>query len=105
MNKKICFAGVGAMLLLGACTTGSDEYVVIEPASENEIRLQNPKNREIIACRDSAVDSAENCARIFEMNGFVRLTDIPQQIAKYDFKKPTTYPTRRWRNGEQNPRW
>lgn len=105
MNKKMCFAGVGAVLLLTACATSSNEYTVIEPTLGDEIRLQNPKNREIIACRDTAVDSAENCAKIFEMNGFVRITDIPQQIAKYDFKKPTTYPARRWRNGEQNPRW
>ena len=105
MNKKLYFAGVGIMLLLGACTRYTTERTIIEAGGSREITLQEPKSRDMVTCRNSVGESAENCARMFEMSGYVRVTDIPQQIAKYDLTKPTTYPTRKWRNGEQNPRW
>lgn len=105
MNKKLYFAGVFVMFLLGACTRYVTERTVIEAPQNTEITLQNLKTRELVTCRNEGGASAESCAQMFEAGGFVRLTDIPSQTADYDLRKPTTYPTRRWREGEKNPRW
>ena len=43
--------------------------------------------------------------RFYEKNNYVRLTDIPYKVAKYDRLTKDTFPTRRWRNGERTPRW
>lgn len=105
MNRKLYFTCVGIMFLLGACTRYVTEEMFLESQPVKEITLQNLKTRELITCRSDGNSSAEACATAFEQNGFVRLTDIPSQTAEYDLKKPTTYPTRRWREGEQSPRW
>ena len=72
---------------------------------EEEIVLQNLYNRDIVRCVKSAYSTANDCAAMFESQGFVRIGDIPQQTANYDLLKTNTYPTRRWREGEKGPRW
>ena len=105
MNKKLYFTGVGLMFILGACTRYMTEETFLEAPQQDTITLQNLKTRELVTCRNNGTETAENCAKMFEMSGFVRLSDIPSQTAEYDIKKPTTYPTRSWREGEKNPRW
>ncbi len=69
------------------------------------IKLQNLKTRIIVVCRESYYETAETCARFYEKRNYVRLTDIPYKVAKYDRLTKDTFPTRRWRNGERTPRW
>lgn len=71
----------------------------------NNIKLQNLKTRIIVVCRESFYETAETCAQFYEKNNYVRLTDIPYKIAKYDRLSKNIFPTRRWRNGERTPRW
>lgn len=96
------------VLLLGlcACTTYHTETTYLEaPTEKDAILLQEPKTREIVQCTATRTQAAEDCAAMFESQGFVKITDIPQQTANYDLLKTNTYPTRRWREGEKNPRW
>ena len=72
---------------------------------QRHIRLQNLKTRIIVVCRESFYETAETCAQFYEKNNYVRLTDIPYKVAKYDRLTKDTFPTRRWRNGERTPRW
>ena len=69
------------------------------------IKLQNPKTRVIVICRESFYETAETCARFYEKRHYVRLRNIPYKVAKYDRLTKDTFPTRRWRNGERTPRW
>ena len=105
MNKKLYFTGAGFIFLLGACSRYVPEETFIVAPQNKDISLQNLKTREIVTCPENGLDSSENCAKVFEANGFVKISDIPSQTAHYDLKKPTTYPTRNWREGEKNPRW
>lgn len=94
------------MLGISACTTRVTQTTYISaPQDKSCITLQDPKTREIAHCYTSGKTSAEECAVMLESTGFVRISDIPTQAAKYDIKEPKTYPTRRWREGEKNPRW
>lgn len=72
---------------------------------QNTIVLQNLTSRNIATCKRTDDVSAETCAKVFESKGYVRLTDIPYKTANYDFLKTDSYPTRRWRGGEDTPRW
>lgn len=72
---------------------------------ENSISLQNPTTKVIVRCYSSSYESSEVCAKFFEGRDYVRFRDIPYKTANYDFLKPGSYPTRRWRNGERTPRW
>ena len=69
------------------------------------IVLIHPYTRTQVLCYDRDCESAVNCAQDFRAKGYVLITDLPQQPAKYDFLRKGTYPTRRWRNGETVPRW
>jgi len=106
MNKIFYGLGTGAILLLCACSFKNSKTMVIEaPQTQSKISLQDLKTRVTVHCYDTASASAEDCAKSFEQKGFVRLKDIPSQTADYDLLKINTYPTRRWREGEKNPRW
>ena len=106
MNKNFYGFGATALFLLSACSYSGTKTEVIEaPQEESQITLQNLKTRVLIRCYNSAEVSAEKCAQLFEEKGFVRLKNIPSQTADYDLLKTNTYPTRRWREGEKNPRW
>ena len=69
------------------------------------IVLIHPYTRTQVLCYDRECESAVDCAQDFRAKGYVLITDIPQQAAKYDFLKPGAYPSRKWRNGEVHPRW
>ena len=104
--KNLYFLGAFVLLLTGACTTRVAQTTYISaPQNNSMITLQEPKTREIAHCYSSGKTTAEECAKMMESTGFVRISDIPTQAAKYDVKKAETYPTRRWREGEKNPRW
>ena len=69
------------------------------------IFLVNQNTGDLACCRDTAMGTAEECAAALEKECFKRVEDIPYRTAKYDFLNAGTYPTRRWRENEQNPRW
>lgn len=70
------------------------------------IVLIHPVTRTQVLCYDRECESAVDCANDFRAKGYVLITDLPQQPAKYDFLRKGTYPTRKWRNGgETAPRW
>ncbi len=71
---------------------------------DNQVVLQNLQTRVLAYCRGTDEEISE-CVDRLDCAGYVRLTDVPQVVAKYDLLKKGTYPTRRWRNGEYVPRW
>ena len=71
----------------------------------DRIGLQNPQDRTIVYCYSGNYQSAEQCAKYYETQGYVRIRDLPNKPANFDFLTVDTYPTRRWRSGELTPRW
>jgi len=69
------------------------------------ITLQNPTTKQIVRCYATDDQPAEYCAKYFESLNFVRIRDIPYKTADHDFLTKDTFPTRRWRDNEQTPRW
>lgn len=103
--KNLVLATVFLPLL--GCASQKDfngVYYVI-PYQEEMVVLQNLKSRVLAYCYPSVEFSADDCAKSFEKQGFVRLKDIPRFPAQDDFLKADTYPTRRWRKNERAPRW
>lgn len=99
LKKFLTINGLLALLLMATAAMAS-------AAVENEeIGLQNLRDRTIVHCYSNGENSAEACARYFEAKGYVRFRDIPYKTANYDFLKVDTYPTRRWRDSETTPRW
>ena len=97
------------VLILTGCNfckkpKGDLSYYVL-PYQEDVIALQNLNTRVLVYCYTSPLITSQQCATEFENRGYVRLQEIPRLPAEYDFLKDGTYPTRRWRNGEQVPRW
>ncbi len=80
---------------------GAPEYANMQQM----IEMQNPYTREVVFCIKDATQTAEDCAKIFESYGFIKLREIPYKLAGYDVLRKNTYPTRRWRDGERTPRW
>lgn len=70
----------------------------------NQVIMENLNTRVLAYCRGSE-EEIEACVSVLEDSCYVRITEIPKLAAKYDFLKTGTYPTRRWRNGENVPRW
>lgn len=75
------------------------------PSQETEIFLQHPYTRVVARCYADTDYATDACAKEFERQGYVRFRNIPYKVARYDFLKEDTYPTRRWRKGERTPRW
>lgn len=70
------------------------------------VELIHPYTRTKIVCFDQVGYTAQECAKHFQYEGYVLVTDLPQLPANYDFLRKGTYPTRRWRDGgETVPRW
>lgn len=97
MIKKTFF--LTAIALLSGCTQ------VLIPQGDS-ITLQQPVTREIFVCENTEEYSAEECAFAMEQKeGFVRLTDKSVFPGKDDIPKPGSYPTRRYRDHQNIPRW
>ena len=97
--KMFGLAGVALFLAQSAAAQAA------LPDAQEEIGLQNLRDRTIVRCYGNNENSAEDCAKYFEQKGYVRFKDIPYKTANYDFLKVDTYPTRRWRDSETTPRW
>jgi len=70
----------------------------------NQVVMQNLQTRILAYCRGSDEEINE-CVERLECGGYRKITEIPYLAAKYDYLKKGTYPTRRWRSGENVPRW
>ena len=70
----------------------------------NQVVLENLNTRVLAYCRGTEAE-IDACVAVLEDSCYVRITEIPHMAAKYDKLKIGTYPTRRWRNGEDVPRW
>ena len=98
MIKKTFF-GAGIALLTG-CTQA------LIPQGDAEIVMQQPVTREIFVCMDTDESSADECAYAMEKKeGFVRLKDKSVFTGKDDIPRPDSYPTRRFREDQNIPRW
>lgn len=83
---------------------GSFPYVENNKYYKNQVVMENLNTRVLAFCRGTQ-EEIEDCVARLEESCYTRITDIPYLPAKYDFLKRGTYPTRRWRNGENVPRW
>jgi len=72
---------------------------------EKYIVLQHPTDRTVVKCKNYTLKTKDECAKEFEGLGYVRLKDKVTMPAKFDNQKLSTYPSRRWRDGENSPRW
>ncbi len=70
----------------------------------NQVVLQDPNTRILAYCRGPE-EAVEKCVKRLENSCYVRLSNIPRMSAKYDTLKRGVYPSRRWRSGENVPRW
>lgn len=112
MSKTFKVLSLILLTFISACSWQKAEEVMhLRPSrtvygnDQPYIILQQPQSRVIATCYRTEDVSAETCAKIFESKGYVRLRNIPYKTADYDFLKTDTYPTRRWRGGEDTPRW
>lgn len=94
-NKKINIEQENSIIFKPKNTKIDDEYIV----------LQHPNDRTVVKCKNYTLKTKEECAKEFESLGYVRLKDKVKMPAKYDNPESSTYPSRRWRDGENTPRW
>ena len=92
------------IILLPACSMMSGDRTVYGN-QEKVVSLQNLKTRTIVHCYDSVEQTAFECAKFFETQGYVKFRNIPYKTAEFDELKTDNYPSRRWRDGEVTPRW
>ncbi len=71
---------------------------------KKQIVMQNLQTRVIAYCRGDD-DAMEECVKRLECAGYTQLRNVPTLPAKYDLLSKGSYPTRRWREGENVPRW
>lgn len=91
---------IGIALVLTAFSGG-----MVGAQEKVRIGLQDIHTREVVNCYDNNRYSAEDCAKYFESQGFIRMKYIPSKPAGFDYLTVETYPTRRWREHEITPRW
>lgn len=96
--KNVFFLLIAAAGLAG-CTR------VIIPTGDKEIIMQHPVTREVIYCETEGGVSAEECSFIMEQEGFIRLTDKSSFSGHDDIPLKGAYPTRRFRDKQDIPRW
>lgn len=70
----------------------------------NQVIMENLNTRVLAYCRGSQ-EEIEMCVATLEDSCYTRLSEVPYVAAKYDSLTTGTYPTRRWRNGQNVPRW
>ena len=92
--KNLKILGFASLLaLLAGCSHQEEMPVKNVPLFQDEvIALQNLNSRVVVYCFTSADYQANDCAKRFESQGFVRLRDIPKLPAEFDFLKGDTYP-------------
>ena len=95
--KKAAFLMIFPMIC--GCTR------IIIPNEESTIILQQPVTREVFYCESTTGVPADICSAELEENGFVRLTDKPTFTGKDDIPQKGSYPTRRYRDKQDVPRW
>lgn len=109
MKEKLIALLMVSFLFLTACSGSkqkqTDTIYLQASQAPNMIILQEIKSGDLVCCRDTEYSTAEECARALEKECFVRVKDLPYRTAKYDFLTTDTYPTRRWRENEEAPRW
>ena len=86
-------------MLLSGCTQ------IIVPAQTGRVVLQHPVSREVFVCDSESDLPIDICAAELEEAGFVRLTDKPTFVGKDDIPDRGAYPTRRYRDKQDVPRW
>lgn len=79
-------------------------YVENNKYYKNQVVMENLNTRVLAYCRGTEAEIT-SCVERLEMSCYTRINEIPYLPARYDFLKRGTYPTRRWRNGENVPRW
>lgn len=89
------------LVLLGLC--GCTRVII--PAGDPMIILQQPVSREVVYCETTPDISAEECADFMEEQGFVRLKDKSVFPGHDDIPQKGSYPTRRFRDKQDIPRW
>ncbi len=78
---------------------------VSEQISAEGAVLIHPYTRAKVLCLDQPGMDVFSCVDTFRSEGYILITDIPQFAGRYDLLQEGTYPARRWRRGENVPRW
>ena len=78
---------------------------ISELAIDDGVLLIHPLTRTKVLCLEQPGMSVFDCVNTFRSEGYVLITDVPQFAGRYDLLQEGTYPTRRWRKGENVPRW
>ena len=97
MKKTALFTFVS--FVLAGCTR------IVIPAGDERIIMQQPVTREVIYCESESGVTDEECAFFMEKEGFVRLTDKSVFAGHDDIPLKGAYPTRRYRDRQDIPRW
>ena len=96
--KKIFFS---LILCAGLCACTR----IIVPGLNETVILQHPVTREVFYCESDEEVPAAECAAALEEEGFVRLTDKSLFPGKDDLMQKGSYPSRRFRDHQNIPRW
>lgn len=107
--KYIKLSCLAVLILMGACVSHQQEpdtvVRTVRAYQNNVIPLENLKTRVVAYCYTTAFRTAEDCAKEMEVNGYVRLKDVPMVTADRNILQEGSYPTRRWRETDRVSRW
>jgi hypothetical protein len=78
--------------------------VVNNKHRRKQIVMINQETRVLAFCRGNK-KVKDICVDYLKCYGYIYLNDIPRLPAKYDLAPNKGYPARRWREGEEIPRW
>lgn len=78
---------------------GGMETTVTEDASV--IIMQHPSNRDLVKC----AGGDDQCVLSYQSQGYVQLKNAPHFAGYNDVPSDSDYPTRRWRDNNDIPRW
>lgn len=106
--KNVKYISLVAIAFLCVSCVADESYNESFPvvyAEDEPVTLFDANKKNKVVCYPDAYMTARECADAFEQMGYMRAENIPSQPAQYDILQKNTYPTRRWREGEVNPRW